>query len=262
MGEREKENEGAGGEGRRAAVPRWVRGWRSPSLVCPALCGIWRKPQALEVVAELWDIKTCGMSRHFPVGSRREREEERSEVWWSHCCGLASAVRRDHWRSIPGILEEMCGLLAWPEVMLCPGFRMWPCEPGLMRADNTLQAESGSWVSRDICCLFLSSLSHGVPLCFPLPCHKHPAWAGGRNQTLQSPEGARPAPCEPSARSGEVEVIPQCSQEVPLKSSAAALPRSFGLAGSIPQRISHRVFPACPSRPCPTQTQLFTSPGR
>lgn len=175
-------------------------------------------------------------------------------MWCRHCCGLASAVRRDHWRSTPGVLEGMCGLLAQPEVMLCPGFRMWPCEPALVWAENTLQAESGSRVSRDIRCPFLSSLFHAVPLCFPLPCHKHPAWAGGRKQTLQSAEGARPAPCEPSARDGEVEVIPQCSQEVPLKSSAAA--------GSIPQRISHRVFPACPSRPCPTQTQLFTSPGR
>lgn len=192
---------------------------------------------------------------HFPVGSRREREEERRRVR----CGADIAVGGPalsggitgealpaSWRGCAGCWHS--------QVMLCPGFRMWPCEPALVWAENTLQAESGSRVSRDIRCPFLSSLFHAVPLCFPLPCHKHPAWAGGRKQTLQSAEGARPAPCEPSARDGEVEVIPQCSQEVPLKSSAAA--------GSIPQRISHRVFPACPSQPCPTQTQLFTSPGR
>lgn len=155
--------------------------------------------------------------------------------------GMAGAALQASWRGCAGCWHSL-------GAMLCPAFGTWPCEPAFLWADNSLPAESGSW---DIRCPFLSFLIRAVPLCFPLPCHKH-----GRKQTLQGAEGARPAPCEPSARNGEVEVIPQRSQEVPLKSPVAALPCSSGPAGSIPRRISHRVFPACPSRRCPAALHL------
>lgn len=178
---------------------------------------------------------------HFSEGSRKEREEERRGVRGGADTAVGCAVRRDPWRSTAGILQEMCRLLAQPGGDAVPGVQDVSCSPV-----GSNHPESQVWLFRNIRCPFLSFPFRAVPLCFPLPCHKHPAGAGGRKQTLEKAEGAWPAPCEPSAQNGEVEVIPQ---EVPLKSPAAALPGSFG---PVPQRISHRVFPACPSQQCPT----------
>lgn len=138
-------------------------------------------------------------------------------MWCRLWCGLGGAVRWDpNWRVTPGVLEGMCRLLAQPGGAAVLGFRMWPCEPALVWAETPCKP----------------SLAHGslgtsaVPFYPSSSVQSHsvshsPAWAGSRKQTLQSPEGAGPAPCKRSARNGEVEVIPQCSQEVPLKSPAA-----------------------------------------
>lgn len=150
---------------------------------------------------------------------------------------------RDHWRSTAGSLEGTCRWVAQPGGDAVLGFRTWPCEPAL---PGLLTPESASRAPRDFRCPFLSFPFRAVPLHSHSPAiNKHPALAAG-NKPWRSPAG-----------SGEVEVIPEHSQEVPLKCPAAALPRSLGPAGSI-----HSAFPSRCFLPVPPAVSHGSSPPR
>lgn len=178
------------------------RGWGSLSLVCPALCGIWGKPEALGVVAELWDGKSCGgcqgtpdQAPHPPAGSGREREEEEDERGVVQTLLGAGQGSQGSWRGCAGRWHSL-------GVTLSPAFEMWQCDPALVWADTSLPAQSGSRASRDIRWPFLSFLFRAAPLCFPFPCRKHGLEAGSKPcKALKEPGRLRASPQHGTGRS-------------------------------------------------------------
>lgn len=175
------------------------RGWRSPPLVCPALCGTWRKSEASDVVAELWDGRTCqgipDQAPHFPAGSRRGREEERRGVRCGADIAVASVLGGIPGEALQAFWRGCAACWHSLGVTLCPALRTWPCGAALVWAENTLRARPASEVSRDIRCPFLSFLFRAVPLCFPLPCHKHGLAAGSEPcEALEEPGRLRASP--------------------------------------------------------------------